>query len=105
MDTNTIVWFLITGIITIALGTIGYFIKRTLDKIDTTLIKMNEAIDELRDYATRQDEKNKSNEKEIAEIWEAIDSNVEDIDDIKTKVLDFENIHKFCKNNKGNHNG
>lgn len=82
-----LIYFAITTLITIAIGVISYFLKRTIDRSD----KLEETVQELRDSQFTLSDKY-ATKAEVAEIKAAMQKLSDNIDYIKehtTKNEDF----------------
>lgn len=85
--TSDLIYFIITTVITIAIGIISYFLKRTMDKID----KLESEVRESREAQYALSEKY-ATKAEVAEIRTAMQKLTDSIDYIKehtTKNEDF----------------
>ena len=100
MALGNIVWWMITGIIIVALGIISYFITRTLTSLDEAVKSLTQAVQEMRLAMKGQEATNKESKEEIEELWETSDLHKADIEEVKTRVTKLETTHKYCSHNQ-----
>ncbi len=60
IELSTIIMWLVSGGVTILLGILGYSIKKAIDNMTNIVDKLRDSVDKLQEFATRQDEKNKT---------------------------------------------
>lgn len=82
-----LIYFIITTAITIALGIISYFLKRTIDRSD----KLEETIQEMREsqYALSEKYATKAEVAEIKATMQKLTDNIDYIKEHTTKNEDF----------------
>lgn len=96
-----LIYFAITTLITIAIGVISYFLKRTIDRSD----KIEETVQELRDSQFTLSDKY-ATKAEVAEIKAAMQKLSDNIDYIKehtTKNEDFIRVMTRLENKIDNY--
>lgn len=99
---NPVIWYLVTGLITILFLTIAYFGKQTLATIENAVNKLTEAVNKLDNFMTLQTEKNK----QFEELWAKVEKHDDDIKTISNTVTNLVITHSMCsKNHKEIDNG
>lgn len=101
--TSDLIYFIITSIITVAIGIISYFLKRTMDKID----KLETEVRECRETQYALSEKY-ATKAEVAEIKASMQKLTDSIDYIKehtTKNEDFIRVMTRLENKIDNYCG
>jgi len=96
MYQEPLAWWILSGIITIAMLVIGFF----LQNINSRLKEMTDAISKLGEFAARQDEKNQTYSKVIDSHELRINSLEDKHEELQSDINEIKIEHKFHQHKK-----
>lgn len=92
---NPVVWYLITGLITVLLLGIAYFGKRTISSIENAIKNLTDVVSKLNDFMITQNANNLSFKEDFSDLWETVDEHTDKIDTMTLTIQTIKDTHNF----------
>lgn len=96
-------WWLIGVVIFVGIAITGFFLKDGLKQLREAFSQVKEELNavsktlqEILQFIATQSEKNQGVTKEISQIWDDLEKQWSDIDDLKNKVKDIQKEQEYC---------